>query len=91
MLQQGDDRPLRREFPLLQSQPPIIYVHQRHTVLHGPLTILLVLWAVALPALLLLLIGFGPIGWLVGLGASILLAVPWFVGILILWFLRHIS
>lgn len=76
---------------MIQSQPPIIYVPERHGPLHGALTILLVLWAIALPALLLLLIGFGPIGWLVGLGAGILLAVPWFAGIVILWFLRHIS
>jgi hypothetical protein len=77
---------------VFQSQPPIIYVqNQRHSVLHGPLTILLVLWAVALPALLLLLTGFGPIGWVVGLGAVILLAIPWLAGLVILWFLRHIS
>jgi hypothetical protein len=76
---------------VLHSQPAIIYVHERHSVLHGPLTILLVLWAIALPALLLLLVGFGPIGWLVGLGTGILLAVPWLAGLVILWFLRHIS
>ena len=77
--------------PVLQSQPPIIYVRQRHSVLHGPFTILLLLWAVALPALLLLLTGFGPIGWLVGLGTGILLAIPWLAGLVILWFLRHIT
>jgi hypothetical protein len=76
---------------MLQSLPPVIYVQQRHSSLHGPLTILLVLWAIALPALMVLLIGLGPIGWLVGFGAGILLAVPWFAGIVILWFLRHIS
>lgn len=77
---------------MFQSQPPVIYVqNQRHSVLHGPITILLVLWAVALPAFLLLLTGFGPIGWVVGLGAVILLAIPWLVGLGILWFLRHIS
>ena len=77
---------------MFQSQPPVIYVqNQRHSVLHGPVTILLVLWAVALPALLLLLTGFGPIGWVVGLGAVILLAIPWLAGLVILWFLRHIS
>ena len=77
---------------MFQSQPPIIYVqNQRHSVLHGPITILLILWAVALPALLLLLTGFGPVGWVVGLGAGILLAIPWLAGIVILWFLRHIS
>jgi hypothetical protein len=76
---------------VLQSQPPIIYVRQRHSVLHGPFTILLLLWAIALPALLLLLTGFGPLGWLVGFGAGILLALPWLAGIVILWFLRYIS
>jgi hypothetical protein len=76
---------------VLQSQPPTIYVLQRHSFLHGPLTVLLVLWAIALPALLLLLTAFGPIGWLVGAGAAILLAVPWLAGIVILWFLRHIT
>lgn len=77
---------------MFQSQPPVIYVqNQRHSVLHGPITILLILWAVALPALLLLLTGFGPVGWVVGLGAGILLAIPWLAGLLILWFLRHIS
>jgi phosphotransferase system glucose/maltose/N-acetylglucosamine-specific IIC component len=76
---------------VFQSQPATIYVPQRHSFLHGPLTVLLVVWAIALPALLLLLIGFGPIGWVVGLGATILLAVPWLAGIVILWFLRHIT
>ena len=77
---------------MFQSQPPVIYVqNQRHSVLHGPITILLILWAVALPALLLLLTGFGPVGWVVGLGAGILLAIPWLAGLVILWFLRHIS
>jgi phosphotransferase system glucose/maltose/N-acetylglucosamine-specific IIC component len=76
---------------VFESQPPTIYVPQRHSVLHGPLTALLVLWAIALPALLLLLTAFGPIGWLVGAGVAILLAVPWLAGIIILWFLRHIT
>ncbi len=76
---------------MYQSQQPVTYVQPRHGALHGPLTILLVLWAIALPALLLVLIGFGPIGWLVGLGAGILLAIPWLAGLAILWFLRHIS
>ncbi len=77
---------------MFQSQPPVIYVqNQRHSVLHGPVTILLILWAIALPAILLLLTGLGPIGWVVGLGAVILLAIPWLAGLVILWFLRHIS
>jgi hypothetical protein len=76
---------------VFQSQPPVIYVQQRHGALHGPLTVLLVLWALALPILLLLLTGLGPIGWVLGLGATILLAIPWLAGIVILWFLRHIT
>src|SRR5476651_1095381 len=92
IVKRGDDRPESREsHTVFQSQPPIIYVRERHSVLHGPLTILLVLWAIALPAFLLLLTGFGPIGWVVGLGAGILLAIPWLAGLVILWFLRHIS
>ena len=76
---------------MFQSQPPLIYVSQRHSLFHGPLTLLLVLWAIALPALLLLLTAFGPIGWLLGVGAAVLLALPWLVGLGILWFLRHIA
>jgi phosphotransferase system glucose/maltose/N-acetylglucosamine-specific IIC component len=76
---------------MFQSQPPLIYVSQRHSLFHGPLTLLLVLWAIALPALLLLLTAFGPIGWLVGAGTAVLLALPWTVGLGILWFLRHIA
>ncbi len=76
---------------MYQTQPPVIYVSQRHSLFHGPLTLLLILWAIALPALLLLLTALGPIGWLVGAGAAALLAIPWLVGLGILWFLRHIS
>ena len=76
---------------MLQSQSPVIYVERRHSLFHGPLTLLLVLWAIALPAFLLLLTAFGPIGWLVGAGAAVLLALPWLVGLGILWFLRHIA
>jgi hypothetical protein len=36
---------------MFPSQPPLIYVSQRHSLFHGPLTLLLVLWAIALPAL----------------------------------------
>ena len=76
---------------MFQSQPPTIYVQQRQSVFHGSLTLLLVLWAIALPATLLFLTAFGPIGWLVGAGVAVLLAVPWVVGLVILWFLRHIA
>jgi hypothetical protein len=73
------------------SQPPVIYVPQRHGLFHGPLTVLLVLWALALPAVFLLLTAFGPIGWLVGIGVAVVAAVPWLIGLAILWFLRHIA
>ena len=76
---------------MFQSQRPIIYVQARHSFLHGPLTILPVLWAIALPALLVLLTAFGPIGWLVGAGTVLLLGLPWLLGLLIIGFFRHIS
>ena len=76
---------------MFQSQPPVIYLQQRHGVFHGLLTVLLALWAIALPAVLLLLTAFGPIGWLVGAGVGVLLAVPWVIGLVILWFLRHLA
>ncbi len=73
------------------SQPPVIYVSHRHSLFHGPLTVLLVLWAIALPAAFLLLTAFGPIGWLVGIGIAIVAVVPWLIGLAILWFLRHLA
>lgn len=76
---------------MYQSQPPVIYVEPRHGFLHGPLTILLILWGVALPGLLLLLTALGPVGWLLGFGAGVLLVVPWLVGLLVLGFVRHFS
>jgi small-conductance mechanosensitive channel len=76
---------------VFDSQPRVVYVQQRRSVLHGPLTVLLILWALALPVFLLLLTGLGPVGWILGLGATILLAIPWLIGVVILWFLRHIS
>jgi hypothetical protein len=76
---------------VFDSQPRVVYVQQRHSVLHGPLTVLLILWALALPVFLLLLTGLGPVGWILGLGATILLAIPWLIGVAILWFLRRIS
>ena len=65
---------------MFQSQPTVINVQRRHGALHGPLTVLLILWALALPAFLLLLTGLGPVGWILGLGATILLAIPWLAG-----------
>lgn len=76
---------------MLESQPRVVYVQQRHGALHGPLTALLILWAIALPIFVLLLTGLGPVGWILGLGATILLAIPWLLGVVILWFLRHIT
>ena len=32
-----------------------------------------------------------PVGWLLGLGAGVLLVVPWVLGLLVLGFLRHFS
>jgi hypothetical protein len=69
----------------------MIYVQQRHGFLHGPLTVLLILWAIAYPGLLALLTAFGPIGWLVGVGAAVLLLLPWLVGLVIVWFLRRLT
>ncbi|MGH2465654.1 MAG: hypothetical protein ACRDGI_09355 [Candidatus Limnocylindrales bacterium] len=76
---------------MFESQPRVVYLQQRHGPLHGPLTLLLLLWALALPVLLVLLTGLGPLGWILGLGATILLAIPWLLGVIILWFLRHIT
>jgi hypothetical protein len=76
---------------VFESQPRVVYVQRRHGALQGPLTVLFVLWALALPVFLLLLTGLGPIGWVLGLGATILLAIPWLLGVAILWFLRHIT
>jgi phosphotransferase system glucose/maltose/N-acetylglucosamine-specific IIC component len=76
---------------VFQSHQSMIYVQPRHGFLHGPLTVVLFVWAIALPGLLLLLTAFGPIGWLVGAGAAFLLGVPWLVGIFILWFLRRLT
>lgn len=76
---------------MLQSRPPVIVVSRRHGLLHGPLTVILALWAIAYPALLILFASFGPIGALVGVGAAVLLLVPWLLGLIILAVLRHIA
>jgi hypothetical protein len=76
---------------VIQSQPHVIYVEPRRSVLHGPLTILMVLWAIALPAVVAVLTAFGPIGWIVGVGLAIVLAVPWLIGLFVLWFLRRLA
>ena len=77
--------------PVIQSQPRVIYVEPRRSVLHGPLTVLLVLWAIALPLIVAMLTAFGPIGWLVGAGLAIVLGIPWLVGLVVLWFLRRLT
>jgi hypothetical protein len=76
---------------MLQSRPPIVYVQPRNGFLHGPLTIILALWAIAYPALLILFAAFGPIGALVGVAAAILLLVPWLLGLVVLAALRHFA
>jgi hypothetical protein len=76
---------------VIQSQPRPIYLERAHGVLHGPLTVLLIVWALALPAILLLLTGLGPIGWLLGFALAILLVMPWLLGVVILWFLRALT
>ena len=52
---------------------------------------LLALWAIAYPALLILLASLGVIGLVIGVGAAILLFVPWVVGLVVLGFLRWLS
>jgi hypothetical protein len=76
---------------MIQSRQPAIYVPRRHGILHGPLTLILALWAIAFPGLLLLLASLGPIGALLGVGAAILLLVPWSLGLLVLFVLRRLS
>ena len=76
---------------MIQSQPRPTYRQHGHGPLHGPMTILLIVWALALPAILLLLTGLGPIGWLLGFALAILLITPWLVGVVILWFLRSLT
>jgi hypothetical protein len=52
------------------------------------MTLLLAVWALAYPVLLLLLAPLGPLGIVIGIGAAILLFVPWLSGLVILGFLR---
>ncbi|MEA2619825.1 MAG: hypothetical protein QOC97_598 [Chloroflexota bacterium] len=76
---------------MIQSQPRTIYVDRAHGVLRGPLTVLLVIWALALPAVLLLLTGLGPIGWLLGAGMAFVFGIPWLLGLVVLWFVRRLT
>ena len=76
---------------MLHSNLAAIYLPRRHGFLHGAFTALLLLWAIAYPGLLILLAAFGPIGFLVGVGAAILLLVPWLLGLVVLGFLRWIT
>jgi hypothetical protein len=88
----GDEgRSRHKEYNVIQSQLRTVYVERRHGPLHGPLTVLLLVWALALPAVLLLLTGLGPIGWLLGAGLAFLFGVPWIVGLVIVWFVRSLS
>ena len=76
---------------MLQRPSPIIYVPERHGPLRGPLTLILALWAIAYPALLVLLAPLGPLGLVLGIGAAIVLFVPWVGGLVILGVLRWLS
>ena len=76
---------------MLQSRPQIIDVPPRHGILHGPLTVILALWAIAYPALFILLASFGPIGALLGVGAAVVLLVPWLLGLVLLAVIRHFA
>ena len=76
---------------MIQSQPRPIYRERGHGALHGPLTVLLIVWALALPVILLMLTGLGPIGWLLGFALAILLVMPWLVGVVVLWFVRSLT
>ena len=76
---------------MLQRQSTIIYVPQRHRPWRGPLTLILALWAIAYPALLVLLAPLGPLGLVIGIGAAIVLFVPWVGGLVILAVLRWLS
>jgi hypothetical protein len=55
------------------------------------MTLVLALWAIAYPALLFLLAAFGPIGFVIGIGAAILLFVPWVSGLVILALVRWLT
>lgn len=76
---------------MIHSQPRTTYVQRGHSALHGPLTVLLVIWALVFPGTLLLLTGLGPIGWLLGAGLAFLFGIPWLVGLVILWFVRRLT
>ena len=76
---------------MLQRPSPISYVPERHGPLRGPLTLILALWAIAYPALLVLLAPLGPLGLVLGIGAAIVLFVPWVGGLVILGVLRWLS
>jgi phosphotransferase system glucose/maltose/N-acetylglucosamine-specific IIC component len=76
---------------VIQSQQRTIRIDHGHGALHGPLTVLLVIWALALPVVLLLLTGLGPIGWLLGAGMAFLFGLPWLIGLAVVWFVRSLT
>jgi hypothetical protein len=76
---------------MLQPSQPQSYSVPTHGPLHGLFTVLLILWAIAYPALIFLLGSFGLVGAILGLGAAILLFVPWLLGLVILGFVRWVS
>ena len=67
------------------------YLPRRHSFLRGPLTLILALWAIALPALLLIFAAFGPIGILLGAGAFLVLIIPWLLGLIIIGLIRSLT
>ena len=73
---------------MYQDQSRVVYVGQRHGPFRGPLTFILALWAIAYPALLLLLSALPLIGIVLGIAAGVVLFVPWVLGLLIIGFLR---
>ena len=76
---------------MFSSNRSNLYQQRRHSFLRGPLTVLLILWAIAFPGLILLLTGLGPIGILLSLGAVLTMVVPWLAGLLIIGFLRWLT
>lgn len=76
---------------MLQRQSPQPYTQRRHGPLRGPLTFLLILWVIAYPAILMLLAPLGPFGLVLGVGAAVLLFVPWVSGIVILAVIRWLT
>jgi len=67
------------------------YLPRRHSFLRGPLTLILAIWAMALPALFVIFAAFGPIGIVLGIGTVVVFFVPWLLGVVILAFVRSLT